>query len=202
MAYAADPHPAVFDLPSRDTRERRRDTAVELHEDVAVAPLVARLRGVRAVTAMPVLRAALARLERQRPERADAIALARLLLAWSARWPDATWDVSATGTALDAVAARDFGDVDVRVDVALAPAPNHVERKRVCTVRRNCSGRPAMVGARVSREVHELFEDRGARAGASAGEVLECVGRALLHGMTFAQLRDRLAEHDRLAERR
>jgi len=54
------------------------------------------------------------------------------------------------------------------------------------------SSRPAMVGARVSREVRDLFEHRGARAGASAGEVLELVGRALLHGMTIAQLRDRL----------
>ena len=52
--------------------------------------------------------------------------------------------------------------------------------------------RPAMVGARVSREVRDLFEHRGARAGASAGEVLELVGRALLHGLTIAQLRDRL----------
>jgi hypothetical protein len=57
---------------------------------------------------------------------------------------------------------------------------------------RNGASRPAMVGARVSREVRDLFEHRGARAGASAGEVLECVGRALLHGMTFAELRDRL----------
>ncbi len=52
--------------------------------------------------------------------------------------------------------------------------------------------RPAMVGARVSREVRDLFEHRGARAGASAGEVLELVGRALLHGLTISQLRDRL----------
>ncbi len=52
--------------------------------------------------------------------------------------------------------------------------------------------RPAMVGARVSREVRDLFEHRGARAGASAGEVLELVGRALLHGLTFADLRERL----------
>ena len=57
----------------------------------------------------------------------------------------------------------------------------------------NGPSRPAMVGARVSREVRELFEHRGARAGASAGEVLEFVGRALLQGMTFAELRDRLA---------
>ena len=198
MAYAADPHPAVFDVTGRATHERRRDTAVELHEDVSVAPVVATLRGVRAVAAMPVLRAALARLERERPDRADGIALARLLLSWSARWPDATWDVSATGTALDAVAERGWGGVDV----TRAPSPNHVERRGARTVRGSCPGRPAMVGARVSREVHELFEDRGARAGASAGEVLECVGRALLHGMTFAQLRDRLTEHDRLAERR
>ena len=56
----------------------------------------------------------------------------------------------------------------------------------------NGSSRPAMVGARVSREVRDLFEHRGARAGASAGEVLELVGRALLHGLTIAQLRDRL----------
>jgi hypothetical protein len=52
--------------------------------------------------------------------------------------------------------------------------------------------RPALVGARVSRDVRALFEDRGARAGATAGEVLEVVGRALLQGMTYAQLRDRL----------
>jgi hypothetical protein len=50
------------------------------------------------------------------------------------------------------------------------------------------SARPAMVGARVSREVRALFEDRGARAGATAGQVLEAVGRALLHGMTVAEL--------------
>ncbi|HEV2738883.1 MAG TPA: hypothetical protein VGU66_09920 [Candidatus Elarobacter sp.] len=56
--------------------------------------------------------------------------------------------------------------------------------------------RPAMVGARVSREVRDLFEHRGARAGASAGEVLELVGRALLHGLTIAQLRDRLYAPD------
>jgi hypothetical protein len=59
------------------------------------------------------------------------------------------------------------------------------------------ASRPAMVGARVSREVRDLFEHRGARAGASAGEVLECVGRALLHGMSFDELRERLAARNR-----
>ena len=59
--------------------------------------------------------------------------------------------------------------------------------------------RPAMVGARVSRDVRALFEDRGARAGASAGTVLELVGRALLRGMTVAELRERLAAHDERA---
>jgi len=63
-------------------------------------------------------------------------------------------------------------------------------------LQRNGTSRPAMVGARVSREVRDLFEHRGARAGASAGEVLELVGRALLHGMTFAQLRDRLTAEE------
>ena len=52
--------------------------------------------------------------------------------------------------------------------------------------------RPAMVGARVSREVRDLFEHRGARAGATAGEVLELVGRALLQGLTVEQLRELL----------
>ncbi|HEY6234203.1 MAG TPA: hypothetical protein VIW69_03730 [Candidatus Elarobacter sp.] len=61
----------------------------------------------------------------------------------------------------------------------------------------NGRSRPAMVGARVSREVRDLFEHRGARAGASAGEVLELVGRALLHGLTIAQLRDRLHADER-----
>jgi hypothetical protein len=66
-------------------------------------------------------------------------------------------------------------------------------RKRDRMLQEDGLSRPAVVGARVSREVHELFGDRGARAGASAGEVLEFVGRALLNGMTVAQLRDRLA---------
>lgn len=52
--------------------------------------------------------------------------------------------------------------------------------------------RPAMVGARVSREVRALFEHRGARVGATAGEVLELVGRALLQGLTVEQLRERI----------
>jgi hypothetical protein len=56
--------------------------------------------------------------------------------------------------------------------------------------------RPAMVGARVSREVRELFEHRGARAGATAGEVLELVGRALLQGLTIEQLRSRIGAPD------
>ena len=60
----------------------------------------------------------------------------------------------------------------------------------------NGLSRPAMVGARVSREVRGLFEHRGARAGASAGEVLELVGRALLRGLTIAQLRERLHAAD------
>ena len=59
-------------------------------------------------------------------------------------------------------------------------------------LRKEGPARPALVGARVSRDVRALFEDRGARAGATAGEVLETVGRALLQGMTYAQLRDRL----------
>jgi hypothetical protein len=55
--------------------------------------------------------------------------------------------------------------------------------------------RPAMVGARVSREVRDLFGHRGALAGATAGEVLELVGRALLQGLTIEELRERLAAH-------
>lgn len=60
----------------------------------------------------------------------------------------------------------------------------------------NGLSRPAMVGARVSRDVCALFADRGVRAGASAGAVLELVGRALLRGLTIAQLRERLCAHD------
>ncbi len=67
-------------------------------------------------------------------------------------------------------------------------------------LRQDGPSRPAMVGARVSRDVRALFEDRGARAGASAGAVLELVGRALLRGMTFAQLRERLAADDERAD--
>ncbi len=63
-------------------------------------------------------------------------------------------------------------------------------------LQKNGPSRPAMIGARVSREVRDLFEHRGARAGATAGEVLECVGRALLHGMTVEELRERLAARD------
>jgi hypothetical protein len=257
MAYAVDPHPAFFDLPGRETHECRRDTEVDLHEDVAIAPLVAGLHGVGALAAIPALRAALARLERDRPDRVDGIELARLLLSWSTRWPDAAWDVS--GKALDAVRERGAGGVDVARTFAPRYAENPLDlrgmreiasaetmsdaggdaraddanavtgatlqrdafvatgspgararrrrddralsleernRKRDRMLQEDGLGRPALVGARVSREVHELFEDRGARAGASAGEVLEFVGRALLHGMTIAQLRDRLSAPD------
>jgi hypothetical protein len=68
------------------------------------------------------------------------------------------------------------------------------------TVEDDGPSRPAMVGARVSRDVRALFEDRGARAGASAGAVLELVGRALLRGMSIAQLRERLDAHDERAD--
>ncbi len=177
MAYAVDPHPACFAASGPQTRECRRDTEVRLHDDVVIAPFAAALHGLGARSAISPLRAALARLERERPEHAASIALARLLLTWSTRWPDAAWHV--TG--------------------APAPRPGpqkHRAAKRERALRDDGSARPALVGARVSREVHELFEDRGARAGASAGEVLECVGRALLHGLTIAQLRDRLSAHD------
>ena len=173
MAYAVEPHPACFDASGPQTRDRRRDTQIQLRDDVVIAPFAAALHGLGARSAISPLRAALARLECERPEHAGSIALARLLLTWSTRWPDAAWHVSG------------------------APAPRtepheHRTAKRDRRLREDGPARPALVGARVSREVHELFEDRGARAGASAGEVLECVGRALLHGLTIAQLRDRL----------
>jgi hypothetical protein len=177
MAYAVDPHPASFDGSGPRTGERRRDTQVRLHDDAVIAPFAAALHGLGARSAIAPLRAALARLEGERPESAGCIALVRLLLTWSTRWPDAAWHV--TG----APAPR--------------PAPNaQTNGKRERALRDDGPARPALVGARVSREVHELFEDRGARAGASAGEVLECVGRALLHGLTIAQLRDRLSPRD------
>ena len=177
MAYAVDPHPASFDASGPQTGDRRRDTEVHLHDDVVIAPFAAALHGLGARSAIAPLRAALARLECERPEHAGSIALTRLLLTWSTRWPDAAWHV--TGAPAPRAAPHD-----------------HRNGKRERRLHDDGRARPALVGARVSREVHELFEDRGARAGASAGEVLECVGRALLHGLTIAQLRDRLSSPD------
>jgi hypothetical protein len=93
--YPAEPHLAIIDLPGLEGETFGNSTSVDLHEHVAIAPLVASLHGMTAQDSAELLDRALRSIRKKRPDRSDGITLAVMLLRWAKVNPHGVWDVVA-----------------------------------------------------------------------------------------------------------
>jgi hypothetical protein len=108
--YPADPHPTYIDLPGLEGDTYGNSTEVELHEHVAIAPLVAGLHGMVARDSTDRLDRALRAIRKKRPDRTDGIVLGTMLMSWAKVNPFGVWDVSAPARTV--LASRGENGVD------------------------------------------------------------------------------------------
>ena len=117
IPFGVDEHPRYMDYELRDDQKTTTSSQVDIAEENAIAPLIARLGGARGIDTYPDLTKAHDRLLAKHKNREDGIRLVTMLLSWVIRWPNGTWEI--TGRNLDVVQARgDHFGIDPVADAA------------------------------------------------------------------------------------
>lgn len=131
VPFAVDDHPAYMDYELRDDPKQSSSSIVDIAEENAIAPLVARLGGVSANESYADLQKAHQRLLNKYPEREDGKRVVEMMIAWGVQWPQGIWEI--TGRHLDVIEKRgDYAGVDPDADAA----PRYSENS-VTTLQRN-----------------------------------------------------------------